>query len=165
MVEKSFGTVLEFGVGTGNLTKKLLQAGRMVYGVEPSKEMRQIASDKLSDTVTLIDGDFLDFTIPSSVDTIVSTYAFHHLIDEEKHAAVKRYSQLLNKGGKIVFADTIFVDREAYDKTVQTAMSRGFYNLANDLQSEYYTLIPIMQSIFEDNGFQVTFRATTIMYG
>lgn len=39
VVNKSFGNVLEFGVGTGNLTNKLLLAGRTVYGIEPSREM------------------------------------------------------------------------------------------------------------------------------
>lgn len=43
VVNKSFGNVLEFGVGTGNLTNKLLLAGRTVYGIEPSREMRMIA--------------------------------------------------------------------------------------------------------------------------
>ncbi len=45
VVNKSFGNVLEFGVGTGNLTNKLLLAGRTVYGIEPSREMRMIARE------------------------------------------------------------------------------------------------------------------------
>lgn len=157
VVTKSSGIVLEFGVGTGNLTNKMLDAGYRVYGIEPSKEMRAIAKQKLPKEVFVADGDFLNFEVPEQIDTIVSTYAFHHLTDEEKRIAVEKYSQLLNKGGKIVFADTIFVDREAYDKTIQEAIAQGYNNLANDLKSEYYTLIPIMQSIFEDNGFHVTF--------
>jgi putative AdoMet-dependent methyltransferase len=157
VVARAIGTVLEFGVGTGNLTNKLLDAGYIVYGIEPSNEMRAIAKQKLPTGVSITDGDFLNFKVPQQVDTIVSTYAFHHLTDEEKRTAVEKYSQLLSKGGKIVFADTIFTDREAYDKTVQDAIALGYHNLANDLKTEYYTLIPIMQSIFEDNGFHVTF--------
>ncbi|MFX3624498.1 MAG: class I SAM-dependent methyltransferase [Ectobacillus sp.] len=157
VVEKSIGTVLEFGVGTGNLTRKFLDAGYTIYGIEPSREMRSIAKQKLPNTIKIIEGDFLNFEIPDRINTIVSTYAFHHLTDAEKRKAIEKYSQFLNKGGKIVFADTIFTDREAYDKTVQTAIEQGFCKLANDLQSEYYTLIPIMQIIFEDNGFHVTF--------
>ncbi|MBO9130441.1 class I SAM-dependent methyltransferase [Bacillus sp. 165] len=158
VVAKSFGTVLEFGIGTGNLTHKLLEAGLNVYGVEPSKQMRQIAKQKLQNKVKIIEGDFLNFLIPvTEIDTIVSTYAFHHLTDEEKHEAVCKYGQLLKKGGKIVFADTIFTDREAHAKTVETAVKAGFHNLVKDLQTEYYTTIPIMHSIFENNGFHVTF--------
>lgn len=157
VVNKSFGNILEFGVGTGNLTNRLLAAGHTVYGIEPSQEMRTIAKQKLPQDVLITEGDFLNFVIPSHVDTIVSTYAFHHLTDKEKNVAIAKYSQLLNKGGKIVFADTIFVDQEAYDKTVEAAQKQGFHQLANDLQTEYYTRIPVMQSIFENNGFQVTF--------
>lgn len=56
-----------------------------------------------------------------------------------------------------MFADTIFVNQEAYDKTVEFALQRGFHELVNDLQTEYYTRIPVMQSIFENNGFHVSF--------
>ncbi|CAM4137912.1 SAM-dependent methyltransferase [Bacillus manliponensis] len=158
VVTKSFGHVLEFGVGTGNLTNTLLQAGRTVYGIEPSQEMRAIAKQKLPKEVSITTGDFLNFIAPPKVDTIVSTYAFHHLTDKEKEVAIGKYSQLLNKGGKIVFADTIFADKDAYEETIQHAKERGFHNLANDLQTEYYTVIPVMQSIFENNGFYVTFK-------
>ncbi|MCP8967255.1 class I SAM-dependent methyltransferase [Ectobacillus ponti] len=157
VVQQSFGNVLEFGVGTGNLTKKLLVSGRNVYGIEPSREMRRIAKQKLPVGTSIREGDFLSFAAPADIDTIVSTYAFHHLTDEEKRLAIEKYGQLLREGGKIVFADTIFTDREAYDKTVQTALAKGFTNLAADLQREYYTLIPIMESMFADYGFTVTF--------
>ncbi|UOY94099.1 class I SAM-dependent methyltransferase [Ectobacillus sp. JY-23] len=157
VVAKSTGTVLEFGVGTGNLTNKLLEAGHLVYGIEPSKEMRAIAKQKLPKHVSVSEGDFLNFHVPEQVDTIVSTYAFHHLLDEEKNTAVEKYGQMLKKGGKIVFADTIFINQEAFDKTVEEAITKGYHNLAKDLQSEYYTRIPVMETIFTNNGFTVTF--------
>lgn len=84
VVNKSFGNVLEFGVGTGNLTNKLLLVGHTVYGIEPSREMRTIAKQKLPEGFSITEGDFLSFDVPDSIDTIVSTYAFHHLTDEEK---------------------------------------------------------------------------------
>ena len=48
-----------------------------------------------------------------------------------------------------MFADTIFAHQDAYDKTVETAKQRGFHQLANDLQTEYYTRIPVMQTILK----------------
>lgn len=157
VVEKSFGSILEFGVGTGNLTKKFLDAGFKVLGIEPSREMRLLAKQKLPKQAVVIEGDFLQFETVHSIDTIVSTYAFHHLTDEEKRIAIKKYSQILNPNGKIVFADTMFTNQEAFDQTIQEAVNRNFHQLANDLQTEYYTLIPIIQSILEDNGFRVSF--------
>ena len=157
VAQKAIGTVLEFGVGTGNLTEQLLQEGQIVYGVEPSHEMRKIAEQKLLGKAKIIEGDFLDFAVPDHINTIVSTYAFHHLTDDEKNKAFQKYSELLKKGDKIVFADTIFIDQEAYNGTVQAAIERGYHHLAHDLQTEYYTLLPIMRTLFENNGFSVTF--------
>ena len=75
VVNKSFGNVLEFGVGTGNLTNKLLLAGRTVYGIEPSREMRMIAKRNCQ-KFSITDGDFLSFEVPNSIDTIVAPMHF-----------------------------------------------------------------------------------------
>ncbi|MDQ0858287.1 class I SAM-dependent methyltransferase [Bacillus sp. V2I10] len=151
-------TVLEFGVGTGNLTNELLNRGKKVFGIEPSKTMREKAAEKLGSTVHISDGDFLTFPVPEEqIETIVSTYAFHHLTDEEKEKAVRIYSSLLGKGGKIVFADTVFTDQKAYQAMIEKSKKQHFLNLANDLESEYYTTHSVMRRIFESNSFEVTF--------
>lgn len=157
VVEKSGNVVLEFGVGTGNLTKKLMEAKKTVYGIEPSAPMRELAKEKLGH-ISIEDGDFLQFPLPNEpIDTIVSTYAFHHLTDEEKEEAIRKYGKLLTKGGKIVFADTAFINHEAHQAMIAEAKQKGFVDLAEDLQREYYTTIPILERIFTTNGFTVTF--------
>lgn len=159
VADKSLHRVLEFGVGTGNLTAKLLKQGKTVYGIEPSEPMRKIALKKLGDRVQIQDGDFLHFPLPPEpVDTIVSTYAFHHLTDEEKAMAIASYARLLEKGGKIVFADTVFEHEDAHLNMIEEAMEKGFHTLAEDLRREYYTTIGALTSIFEENGFSVTFE-------
>src|SRR5690606_8870910 len=117
VVQKSGHVVLEFGVGTGNLTQKLLNENKTVYGVEPSKPMREIAIEKLKGySLKIDDGDFIVFKKPEEqIDTIVSTYAFHHLNDTEKNQAFIEYSNILEKGGKIVFADTMFENKQEYN--------------------------------------------------
>src|SRR5699024_10980537 len=77
VAQRAITPVLEFGVGTGNLTERLLSNGLHVYGVEPSEKMRQITSRKLP-SLPLSDGHFLQFDAPEHVRSIVSTYAFHH---------------------------------------------------------------------------------------
>lgn len=157
VVEKSGDVVLEFGVGTGNLTKKLIEAKKTVYGIEPSAPMRELAKEKLPN-VSIEDGDFLQFPLPNEpIDTIVSTYAFHHLTNTEKEEAIGEYSALLRKGGKIVFADTAFIDREAHEAMIAEAKQKGFVDLAEDLQREYYTTIPALEHMFTTHGFTVTF--------
>jgi len=157
VVNKSKGNVIEFGVGTGNLTELLVKSGKKVCGIEPSAGMRKIAKQKLPE-VKILQGDFLTFTYPFQVvDTIVSTYAFHHLTDDEKETAIRKFSSILEDGGKIVFADTVFEDEDAKSNMIRKAEISRFNRLANDLRTEYYSTIPIMKSLFEQNGFTVTF--------
>ena len=62
VADKSFGTVLEFGTGTGNLTAKLVDNGLTVIGIEPNEAMRKFSSERFP-TLKIIDGDLLDFKI------------------------------------------------------------------------------------------------------
>lgn len=158
VAEKAVGTVLEFGVGTGNLTKRLIDKNHKVYGIEPSEEMRHIAKRKLP-SLTVFDGDFINFPlIEERIHSIVSSYAFHHLTDDEKNEAISIYKDLLQPGDKIIFADTIFESEEAKLAMIKKAKNIGFNNLSHDLETEYYTTIPILEKIFTDHQFSVHFK-------
>ncbi len=155
---RSHGNVLEFGVGTGNLTKVLIEHGHQVIGVEPSSKMREIAQQKLPD-VTILDGHFLDFSYEGlKIDTITSSYAFHHLTDEEKEQAIALYASLLPEGGKIVFGDTIFPTKEDHEEAILKAKNNQFNRLAEDLSTEYYTTIPILDNIFKKYHFDTHYE-------
>ncbi|RLL44976.1 class I SAM-dependent methyltransferase [Oceanobacillus piezotolerans] len=158
VVRLSKGTVMEFGVGTGNLTQRLLHAGHSVIGIEPSKAMRDIANKKIPG-VSISKGDFLDFPKPDyPVQTIVSTYAFHHLKDSEKEQAIRLYSKLLDPHGRIVFGDTMFITKEAKTAMIQQAHKLGYKNLADDLKREYYTTKDILEELFKKYHFKVSFK-------
>ncbi|MFC0188077.1 class I SAM-dependent DNA methyltransferase [Fictibacillus aquaticus] len=154
---KSAGNVLEFGVGTGNLTEKLRSKGLSVFGIEPSTEMRKKTESRFPD-LSLFDGDFLSFPkIDAEINTIVSTYAFHHLTDEEKDKAIELYSHLLGQNGKIVFADTAYLHDEDRQARHAKVKEQGFLNLLKDLQTEYYTTLEVLESLFAKHGFSVSF--------
>ncbi|WP_442595107.1 class I SAM-dependent methyltransferase [Neobacillus sp. D3-1R] len=157
VANRANGHVVEFGVGTGNLTSKLLRRNLQVTGIEPSPAMRKIAIEKLGMQTQILDGDFIIFPETDPVDTFVSTYAFHHLTDEEKEQAIEKYGKKLAIGGKIVFADTMYESEEAYKEAIQDALSKGYLNLAMDLKTEYYTTIPVLKEMLEKNGFEVRF--------
>ncbi|MEN2767758.1 class I SAM-dependent DNA methyltransferase [Ornithinibacillus xuwenensis] len=154
----SIGSVLEFGVGTGNLTVKLLERGHHVFGVEPSAAMREITSEKLPEA-DVVDGDFLHYPNPPfPIHTIVSTYAFHHLTDAEKNQAIRKFSETLAPNGKVVFADTMFETEIAKQQKIDEALALGFHDLADDLKREYYPLIGTMEELFKQNNFDISFK-------
>lgn len=157
VANRAYGAVVEFGPGTGNLTLKLADKGLSVTGLEPSKAMRKLADEKLKGKAVVKDGDFLQFSLEKNPDVFVSTYAFHHLTDEEKAEAITLYSNLLPSSGKIVFADTMFRSEEDYEKAKNAAANSGFHNLAADLAREYYSTIPALQRMLEGAGFTAVF--------
>lgn len=159
IAEKSGNQVLEFGSGTGNLTTALLRAGKKVYPIEPSEEMRQIARQKpeLKD-VHFANGDMENFEHPSTqIDTIVANFVFHHLNGIEKQRALKQYAALLPAGGKVIIGDTMFLSRMRFDDVILQSMASGKDTLADDLQREYYPLIPDLENYFHEAGFTATF--------
>ncbi|SDO17802.1 putative AdoMet-dependent methyltransferase [Psychrobacillus sp. OK028] len=151
------GTIIEFGTGTGNLTAKLVEAGFSVIGIEPNKKMLEVTAKRFP-TIKAVDGDLLEFSVDTeNIDAIVSTYVFHHLTDEEKRIALKQYASLLPKNGKVVFADTVFLTEEAKQAQILKERNRGFLNVVEDLEREYYTTIPVLKELFTEAGFQVVF--------
>lgn len=156
--DRAHGFVLEFGVGTGNLTKKLIANGLEVVGIEPSENMRRIAGQKLPNT-KIMKGSFLSFPSQAKkADTIVSSYAFHHLTDREKEQAIKSYKDILASQGKIIFGDTIFENKRKQEEAYLKAKNNGYHRLAEDLQTEFYTTIPKMKEILHSHGFTVNFE-------
>jgi putative AdoMet-dependent methyltransferase len=154
---KSIGTIVEFGTGTGNLTAKLIDAGFPVIGIEPNEAMRKVTAKRFPE-LTIVDGDLLAFETPQKVDTFVSSYVFHHLTDTEKENALNTYASILPVGGKIVFADTVFVSEEAKQAQITKERARGYNNVADDLEREYYTTVPVLKQAFEKAGFEVQFE-------
>lgn len=157
VAQRVSGTIIEFGTGTGNLTAKLVEAGFSVIGIEPNIKMLEVTAKRFP-SIQVIDGDLLEFKVVNEhIDAIVSTYVFHHLTDEEKGLALKKYANLLPKNGKIVFADTVFLTEAAKQAQISKERNRGFLNVVEDLEREYYTTIPILEELFTEAGFQVEF--------
>ncbi|SES19318.1 bifunctional 2-polyprenyl-6-hydroxyphenol methylase/3-demethylubiquinol 3-O-methyltransferase UbiG [Psychrobacillus sp. OK032] len=157
VVSSVSGTVVEFGTGTGNLTAKLIEAGISVIGIEPNTKMRHATATRFP-SIKVIDGDLIEFEAGTdSIDAFVSTYVFHHLTDDEKREALQKYASLLSANGKVVFADTAFISEDAKLAQIAKERARGFNHVADDLEREYYTTIPILAKLFDEVGFQVHF--------
>lgn len=103
--------VLDIGFGTGTLTSRLYEKGIEIYGQDFSKEMFDIAKEKMPKAKLY----FKDFShgldeglLTNKYDAIIATYSLHHLADEDKTNFIKLLLPLLNNGGKILIGDVAF---------------------------------------------------------
>ncbi|MDD3261491.1 MAG: class I SAM-dependent methyltransferase [Oscillospiraceae bacterium] len=112
-------SVLDFGFGTGKLTKKLYDSGCRISGNDFSIKMVETAQEKMPEA-KLVQADFSK-GLPQELrgenfDAVISTYAFHHLTDEQKAAFLRELLQYLKPQGKIIIGDVMFrtlAEREA----------------------------------------------------
>ncbi len=150
--------VLDIGSGTGNLGYVASLAGCNVTGVEPNGKMRQLAKGKYPG-LHFVEGSFLSIPVENeSIDAIISSYAFHHLTDDEKGEAVKYFLAKLKPAGKVVIADTMYSSLEVREEILQDALSKGYTHLANDLETEFYTTHKVLEKLFSNAGFTVSFE-------
>lgn len=152
VVDSLEGRVMEFGVGTGNLSARIMERHDLVP-IEPSPEMRAIAMQKLN--VEVVEGDFLNYPTNTQVDTIVSSYAFHHLTDDEKRQAIEGYVATLD-APRFVLLDTMFESVEARSSIIEWAEANGYADLVEDLNREFYPYTQTIRTILEENGYEVS---------
>jgi putative AdoMet-dependent methyltransferase len=124
-------SVLDIGFGTGILTKKLYDDGYSISGIDFSEKMISIASDKMP-SAKLVKWDFSS-GLPCEMQTqtfdyIISTYAFHHLQDQEKIEFLKVLSKQLSANGKILIGDISFQTRELHDACKLSCGDDGWDN-------------------------------------
>ncbi|WP_033541000.1 class I SAM-dependent methyltransferase [Planococcus sp. CAU13] len=113
-MQKERSAVLDIGFGTGVLTTRLYENGHQIDGIDFSEEMIAIAQEKMP-KARLLQGDITN-GLPepiasSSYDTIISTYALHHLTDEEKTVFIETLLKQLKPDGKIYIGDIAFRTR------------------------------------------------------
>lgn len=107
--------ILDIGIGTGLLTNELYKSGAQIYGIDFSKEMLDKARYKMP-LANFYLHDF-KFGLPSELDNIkfefiVSSYAIHHLEDNEKINFIMLLKRYLKENGKIIIADISFETRK-----------------------------------------------------
>ena len=84
-----------------------------------------------------------DEILSKKYDAIVSTYALHHLTDEDKIAFIQQLLPLLNTGGKIFIGDIAFQTRE--DLELCRKESAGYWD-----DDEFYFVADEIHSALED---------------
>ncbi|WP_026477810.1 class I SAM-dependent DNA methyltransferase [Alkaliphilus transvaalensis] len=153
--------VLDIGIGTGLLTEELYKKGATIYGVDFSPKMIEEASTKMPN------GKFYCCDITQGLcselmemkfNYIVSSYALHHLTDEEKIEFINRLKELILPGGKIILADVAFekfIDRENCQKEVGEEWD----------SDEYYIVAESFIDMLKETGFKSRYTQISICGG
>jgi putative AdoMet-dependent methyltransferase len=152
--------ILDIASGTGTLASKLAkQHGCRVIGLDPSKAMIEKATKKAKAgeyrniQFLLTENPF--FEIPdfiSGVDAIVTTFAFHHVRQEEKQKAIAEMARVLCQGGVLIIGDAMFLNRA--DCELALALWK------NDLEEEYFSFLDTLPDCFLKAG--LSFEAKQI---
>jgi ubiquinone/menaquinone biosynthesis C-methylase UbiE len=104
---------VDLGAGTGFVALALAPLAGSVHAVDISPVMAaslaaRAAQAGLGNVRTEV-ADLRTFRLPAaSVDLVVSSYALHHLRDEDKRALAAEAARWLRPGGRVVIADMMF---------------------------------------------------------
>lgn len=141
---KEAPSILEIGVGTGNLANKFIREGYNIVGIDQSREMLNVAKEK-NPRLKVRLGEFLKIPFDNKVfDVIVSTYAFHHLKENEKIVAIGEMIRVLKDHGKIVIGDLMFKSEEDKDNILKSLAE----DQVKEIQDEYYSNIDFLEKEF-----------------
>lgn len=163
---KKEAKILDFGIGTGLLTNELYKKGGQIYGVDFSEKMLKLAKKKMPE------GNFYCFNLKAGLpeeleeikfDYIVSSYAIHHINDEEKVQFINELKNRLKEDGKIIIADVSFESKDKMQACKESSKNDWdddeFYMIASDIKPKIrqlglnvnYTQISACAGVIEIN--------------
>jgi putative AdoMet-dependent methyltransferase len=165
----SSSRVLELGSGTGNLSVLIHQCGELVC-VDLSEEMETIARSKLGHIANrrFIKADILEaFGYERApFDSIISTYAVHHLTDDEKRLLFAKVFGSLVPGGQAVFCDLMVRHQEEKISKIQEYLTKADAKTAQAIEEEFFWSIDTAKADLIELGFQVeTKRFSDLSWG
>lgn len=145
--------IVEIGIGTGNLTKQILSRNHLtedkIIGIDQSLNMLCEAKAKLPKLVVKL-GTFLQLPCENaSCDTIATSYAFHHLNDEEKKMAIIEMDRILKPNGIIIITDLMFESKAVFEDFLAHCSVRE----KEDALDEYFAKVDELVNCFVQNGY------------
>jgi ubiquinone/menaquinone biosynthesis C-methylase UbiE len=106
-------TVLEIGVGTGNVLLKVKRAvpAAIAIGLDASTASLAVAARKAARAgveLQLDHGDAMHLPYPDgAIDRILSSFVFHHIPDDQKLAALSEIRRVLKPNGSLHLLDFV----------------------------------------------------------
>jgi putative AdoMet-dependent methyltransferase len=154
-------TVIDLGIGTGNLSRLFVESGCQVLGVDFSSEMLAKARAKLPQ-VELVQADLsLDqwpLALNRRFDRIVSNYTFHEFRLETKiHILSRLVKNNLADEGRIVIGDIAF--------PTTSDLWRVREELADEWEDEFYWATDETRDALESLGWELEYVQVSFCAG
>jgi putative AdoMet-dependent methyltransferase len=154
--------VLDLGIGTGNLAKRLPLPETHIWGVDFSRAMLAKARAVLP-RAWLIQGDLTgsDWSkkLGQPFDRILSAYTFHEFSDSVKIRILEGIKEsCLKPSGLIVIGDISFEDQKHFDR------AHHFFKHWWDEDEYYWCAKPLTESL-ESIGFSVQYIQMSVCAG
>jgi putative AdoMet-dependent methyltransferase len=165
----STSRVLELGSGTGNLSELIASCAELV-SVDLSENMEAIATCRVRHLGNrrFIKADFLEVFGQElgKFDAVISTYAVHHLTDQEKLRLFALVCDHLLPGGAAVFGDLMVQNSSEKEEKIQQYLTNGDQATAQAISEEFFWLLDIAIADLKRLGFNVKAeRFSDLSYG
>lgn len=165
----STSRVLELGSGTGNLSELIASCGELV-SVDVSENMEAIARCKVRHLVNrrFIKADILEVFSQElgNFDAVISTYAVHHLTDQEKQRLFGLVCDHLLPSGAAVFGDLMVQNGSEKEEKIQRYLAKGDRATAQSISEEFFWSLDTAIAGLNRLGFKVrTERFSDLSYG
>jgi putative AdoMet-dependent methyltransferase len=134
---------LDIGTGTGNLAGRFLALGIKMSAIDQSREMLKQCQRKYPNLKTKL-GNFLAIPyLDGQFDFIVTSFAFHHLTEDQKPLALSEMRRVLKPHGRICITDLMF----------ESLASQGKLDAVKAIEDEYYANRSLLLRWFEEHGY------------
>ena len=157
--------LIDIGCGTGAFSVHAAKYFRKVHAIDVSEEMLNIAKAKaLSlDNIEFHNAGFLEFKITDDADVVFSKWAFHHLPDYWKQAALININKMLKTGGIFFLTDVVFKFDPYFEKNTDQIICGLSNNFSDDfvketkihIREEFSTFDWILHGLIERAGFTI----------
>ncbi|WP_085521535.1 MerR family transcriptional regulator [Tuberibacillus sp. Marseille-P3662] len=146
--------LLDIGIGTGNLADHWKDQATTIIGIDQSEEMLKVCAEK-HPAFDLRKGHFLALPLMDhTVNAIGTSYALHHLPDDDKLLALEEMDRVLKQGGRLCIADLMFIDQKNRRQVIHDYEQAGDVDAIDAINDEYFAnrfqLVDFLQTLDYD---------------
>ncbi|WP_010268080.1 MerR family transcriptional regulator [Paenibacillus senegalensis] len=150
---------LDVGTGTGNLAGKLLGLGVRMAGIDQSIEMLKQCQRKHPQMETKLGNVLAIPYVDGQFDFIVTSFAFHHISEEQKVIALEEMRRVLKPHGRICMTDVMFETPQQKEAYLEELTNQEGREAAERSRNEHYAYLSTLLQWFDEQGYITKYKA------